>query len=56
MQYRIKLDSGQKVLGYAAGKLRQNRVRIIPQDRVAVELSPYDTSKGRVTFRYEGVD
>jgi len=50
-QFRITLDSGQSVLGYVSGKIRKNRIRIVPGDRVTVELSPYDLTKGRITRR-----
>jgi translation initiation factor IF-1 len=50
-QFRITLDNGQEVLGYVSGKIRKNRIRILPGDRVTVELSPYDLTKGRITRR-----
>lgn len=50
-QFRILLDNGQMVLGYVSGKIRKNRIRILPGDRVTVELSPYDLTKGRITRR-----
>jgi translation initiation factor IF-1 len=50
-QFRITLDSGQPVLGYVSGKIRRNRIKILPGDRVTVELSPYDLTKGRITRR-----
>jgi translation initiation factor IF-1 len=49
--FRVELDSGQDVLGIIAGKLRRHRIRLNPGDRVKVELSPYDLSKGRITYR-----
>ncbi len=50
-QFRIKLDNGGQVLGYVSGKIRKNRIKILPGDRVTVELSPYDLTKGRITRR-----
>lgn len=50
-QFRINLDNGQPVLGYVSGKIRKNRIKILPGDRVTVELSPYDLTKGRITRR-----
>jgi translation initiation factor IF-1 len=51
--FRIELDNGHKVLGHLAGKLRQHRIRILPGDRVQVELSPYDLNRARITYRYK---
>ncbi len=50
-QYRIELENGHKVLGYAAGKLKRFNIRILAGDRVRVELSPYDLTRGRVSWR-----
>ncbi len=50
-QFRITLDAGQSVLGYVSGKIRRHRIKILPGDRVTVELSPYDLTKGRITRR-----
>ncbi len=50
-QFRITLDNGQGVLGYVSGKIRKNRIKILPGDRVTIELSPYDLTKGRITRR-----
>ena len=52
--YRIALDNGHETLGYTAGKMRRYRIRINPGDRVKVEVSPYDLTKGRITFRHKG--
>lgn len=49
--FRIKLDTGHLVLGHLCGKMRKCRIRIIPGDRVKVELSPYDLTRGRIVFR-----
>lgn len=50
-QFRILLNNGQTVMGYLSGRMRQNRIRVLPGDRVTVELSPYDVTKGRITKR-----
>jgi len=50
--FRIKLDDGHETLGYTAGKMRRYRIRILPGDRVRVELSPYDLTRGRIVFRH----
>ena len=50
--FNIELENGHKVLGLISGKMRTNYIKIVPGDRVLVELSPYDLSKGRITFRY----
>jgi len=50
-QFRITLDNGSPVLGYVSGKIRKHRIKILPGDRVTVEMSPYDLSKGRITKR-----
>lgn len=50
--FRIKLDSGHEILGHLSGKMRMNRIRLLPGDRVKLEMTPYDLTKGRVTFRY----
>jgi translation initiation factor IF-1 len=49
--YRIALDNDHETLGYVSGKMRRYRIRINPGDRVTVELSPYDLTRGRITFR-----
>ncbi len=51
-QFRIALDNGHETLGYLAGKMRRFRIRILPGDRIKVELSPYDLSRGRIVYRY----
>lgn len=50
--FRIALDNGHETLGYTAGKMRRFRIRILPGDRIRVELSPYDLTRGRIVFRY----
>ncbi len=49
--FRVELDGGHEVLAHISGKLRLNFIRILPGDRVRVELSPYDLSRGRITYR-----
>lgn len=49
--FEVELDNGYKVLAHISGKLRMNYIRILPGDRVTVELSPYDLSRGRITWR-----
>jgi len=51
--FSIELDGGKKVLGMMAGRLRRNRIKVMNGDRVSVELSPYDLSKGRITYRHK---
>ncbi len=50
--FRIRLDNDHETLAYTAGKMRRYRIRILPGDRVNVELSPYDLSRGRIVFRH----
>ena len=49
--FRVTLHSGQTVNGYISGKMRKHYIRLVPGDKVEVELTPYDLSKGRITFR-----
>ncbi len=49
--FRVQLDTGQEILAHVSGKIRKNFIRILLGDRVKVELSPYDLSKGRIAFR-----
>lgn len=49
--FRVELDNGHKVLAHVSGKMRMNFIRILPGDRVKLELSPYDLTRGRITFR-----
>jgi translation initiation factor IF-1 len=51
-KFRVQLDNGPRVLAYISGKIRKNFIKILPEDRVLVELSPYDLTRGRITFRY----
>jgi translation initiation factor IF-1 len=50
--FRVELTNGHKVLAHISGKIRKNYIKILPEDRVLVELSPYDLTRGRITFRY----
>ena len=50
-QFRVRLDNGHEVLTYLSGKMRKYYIRILLGDRVAVEMSPYDLARGRITFR-----
>jgi translation initiation factor IF-1 len=51
--FRVKLDGDHEVLAHISGKMRMNYIRILPGDRVKVELSPYDLSRGRITYRFK---
>jgi len=51
--FRVKLENGHMVLGHISGKMRMHYIRIAPGDRVQVELTPYDLSRGRITYRYK---
>jgi translation initiation factor IF-1 len=51
-RYRVTLDNGHDLVAYSAGKMRKNHIRIIAGDKVSLEISPYDLSKGRITFRH----
>lgn len=51
--FRVELENGHKVLAHISGKMRMHYIRILPGDRVVVELSPYDLSRGRITYRYK---
>jgi translation initiation factor IF-1 len=50
--FRIALENGHETLGYTAGKMRRYRIKILPGDRVNVELSPYDLDRGRIVYRH----
>jgi translation initiation factor IF-1 len=51
--FRVELASGHRVLAHVSGKIRMNYIRILPGDRVLIELSPYDLTHGRITYRYK---
>ncbi len=50
--FRVKLENGHEILAHVSGKMRMHYIKILQGDRVTVELSPYDLSKGRITYRY----
>lgn len=51
-RFRVTLDNGHQLVAYSAGKMRKHHIRILAGDKVSLELSPYDLSKGRITFRH----
>ena len=51
--FRVVLENGHKVLAHVSGKIRMHFIRILPGDRVTVELSPYDLTRGRITYRFK---
>lgn len=51
-RFRVTLDNGHQLVAYSAGKMKKNHIRILAGDRVSLELSPYDLSKGRISFRH----
>ena len=51
--FKVKLESGQVVMAYISGKMRMHFIKILPGDKVLVELSPYDLTKGRITYRFK---
>mgnify|MGYP002639359200 FL=1 len=51
--FRVKLENGHEVLAHISGKMRMHYIKILPGDKVTVELSPYDLSRGRITYRYK---
>lgn len=51
--FRVQIEGGHTVLGHVSGKMRMNYIRILPGDRVALELSPYDLTRGRIVLRYK---
>jgi translation initiation factor IF-1 len=52
-QFRVELENGHNVLAHISGKMRMHYIRILPGDKVVVELSPYDLTRGRITYRYK---
>ncbi|MCC6983529.1 MAG: translation initiation factor IF-1 [Bauldia sp.] len=50
--FRVRLDNDHEIIAHTAGKMRKNRIRILAGDKVLVEMTPYDLSKGRIVFRY----
>ena len=51
--FKVELENGQSILAYVSGKMRMHFIKILPGDKVTVELSPYDLSKGRITYRFK---
>jgi translation initiation factor IF-1 len=51
--FRVKLDNDHTILAHTSGKMRKNRIRVLAGDRVTVEMTPYDLTKGRITFRFK---
>ncbi len=51
--FRVELENGQRVLAHISGKMRMNFIKILPGDKVTVELSPYDLTRGRIVYRYK---
>ncbi|KGF05986.1 translation initiation factor IF-1 [Arcanobacterium sp. S3PF19] len=51
--FNVELENGHVVLGYISGKMRQHYIKILPNDRVVVELTPYDLNRGRIVYRYK---
>lgn len=51
--FRVELENGHKVLAHISGKMRMHYIRILPGDKVKVQMSPYDLTKGRISFRYK---
>lgn len=51
-QFRVRLENGHNVIGHIAGKLRMNRIRLMPGDEVRIQLTPYDLTKGRIVYRF----
>ncbi|TLY32893.1 MAG: translation initiation factor IF-1, partial [Nitrospirae bacterium] len=51
--FRVQLDNGHTILAHISGKMRMNFIRILPGDKVTVELSPYDLTRGRITYRFK---
>lgn len=51
--FRVQLESGHKILAHISGKMRMHFIRILPGDKVTVELSPYDLTRGRITYRFK---
>ena len=51
--FRVEMESGHRVLAHVSGKMRMNHIRILPGDKVKMELSPYDLTRGRITYRFK---
>ena len=53
VMFRVKLENDHEILAHTSGKMRKNRIRVLAGDKVSVEMTPYDLTKGRITFRYK---
>lgn len=51
--FKVELENGHEILAHVSGKIRMNYIRILPSDKVTVEMSPYDLTRGRITYRYK---
>ncbi|MBG9981556.1 translation initiation factor IF-1 [Aerococcaceae bacterium DSM 111020] len=51
--FRVELENGHEILAHVSGKIRMNYIRILPGDKVTIEMSPYDLSRGRITYRFK---
>ncbi|AXY26496.1 translation initiation factor IF-1 [Suicoccus acidiformans] len=51
--FKVELENGHEILAHVSGKIRMNYIRILPGDRVTIEMSPYDLSRGRITYRFK---
>ena len=51
--FKVRLDNGHEIIAHVSGKIRMNYIRILPGDRVTVEISPYDLTRGRITYRHK---
>lgn len=51
--FRVKLENGHEIVAHISGKMRMHYIKILPGDKVAIEMSPYDLTKGRITYRYK---
>ena len=51
--FRVRLENGHEIIAHISGKMRMHYIKILPGDKISVEMSPYDLSKGRITFRYQ---
>jgi len=52
ISFKVKLENGQEILGYLSGKMRMHKIKLLPGDKVRVLITPYDLTKGRITYRY----
>ncbi|CAD2072530.1 MULTISPECIES: translation initiation factor IF-1 [Phocicoccus] len=52
-QFKVELENGHEILAHVSGKIRMNYIRILPGDKVTVEMSPYDLTRGRITYRFK---